>query len=431
MSTLEITGGRPLRGRLRVPGDKSISHRALILGALAEGTSHVTGMAAGDDVARTAAALQALGAGVDFVVLDRVGAATVAGGRGRLHESATPLDVANSGTSMRLLAGVCASLPWTTTIGGDESLSGRPMDRVAVPLRRMGAAVDGVGDRVRPPLTVRGGDLHGIEYFLPVPSAQVKGAVLLAGLGAQGDTIVRESVLTRAHTEEMLAAVGGDVEVGADRLTTRVRPGKLDPFRLDVPGDPSQAAFWVVAACITPGSDVVIERVYVGQARAGFLDVLRRMGALVDVEPVGDGTADIRARYGRLQGTGVGGSEVAGLIDEIPVLAVAAALADGPTTFADASELRVKETDRAAALASELAALGIPVEERPDGLVMPGGMRFRGGAVRSHGDHRMAMAMAVAGMASDENAGVVRIEGWESVLTSYPGFEEDLEQLCR
>ncbi len=430
-STLEVAGGRPLRGRLRVPGDKSISHRALLLGALAEGTSHVTGMAAGDDVARTAAALQALGAGVDFDVVDRVGAATVSGGRRRLHASATPLEVANSGTSMRLLAGVCASLPWTTTIGGDESLSGRPMDRVAVPLRRMGAAVDGVGDTVRPPLTVRGGDLHGIDYVLPVPSAQVKGTVLLAGLGAEGDTVVRESVLTRAHTEEMLAAVGGDVEVSADHLTTRVRASKLEPFRLDVAGDPSQAAFWVVAACITPGSDVVIERVYVGQARAGFLDVLRRMGALVDVEPAADGTADIRARYGPLRGTAVGGAEVAGLIDEIPVLAVAAALAEGPTTFADASELRVKETDRAAALASELAALGIPVEERPDGLVVPGAMRFRGGAVRSHGDHRMAMAMAVAGMASDENAGVVRIEGWDSVLTSYPGFEEDLQQLCR
>ncbi|MGI8683491.1 MAG: 3-phosphoshikimate 1-carboxyvinyltransferase [Acidimicrobiales bacterium] len=431
MSALEVSGGRPLRGTLRVPGDKSISHRALLLAALAEGTSHITGLAAGDDVARTAAALQALGAGIDFVVLDRVAGATVAGGRDRLHESAAPLDVGNSGTGMRLLAGVCASLPWTTTIGGDESLSGRPMDRVAVPLRRMGAQVEGTGDADRPPLVVRGGDLRGIEYDLPVPSAQVKGAVLLAGLGAEGDTVVREAVLTRAHTEEMLATVGADVEVSADRLTTRVRAGKLEPFRLDVPGDPSQAAFWVVAACITPGSDVVVERVYVGQARAGFLDVLRRMGALVDVEPAGDGTADIRARYGPLHGTEVGGSEVAGLIDEIPVLAVAAAFADGPTTFADAAELRVKETDRIAALASELAALGVAVEEKPDGLVVAGGPRLRGGSVRSHGDHRIAMAMAVAGMATGEGDGAVRIDGWDAVATSYPGFDEDLRSLWR
>jgi len=414
-----------------VPGDKSISHRALILAALAEGTSRVTGLASGDDVARTAAALQALGAEVDLVVLDGAATATVAGGRGRLHESAVPLDVGNSGTGMRLLAGVCASLPWTTILVGDESLSGRPMDRVAVPLRRMGARVEGTGDALRPPLTVRGGDLRGIEYDLPVPSAQVKGAVLLAGLGAEGDTVVRESVLTRAHTEEMLAAVGGDVEVSDDRLTTRVRASTLEPFRLDVPGDPSQAAFWIVAACITPGSDVVVERVYVGQARAGFLDVLRRMGALVDVELADEGTADIRARYGSLHGTEVGGSEVAGLIDEIPVLAVAAAVADGPTTFADAAELRVKETDRAAALASELAAVGVPVEERPDGLAVPGGARLRGGPVRSHGDHRIAMAMAVAGMAGSEGAGAVRIEGWDAVATSYPGFEEDLRLLCR
>ena len=432
MSVLEVTGGRPLRGRLRVPGDKSVSHRALLLAALAEGTSHVTGLALGDDVARTADALRGLGARVDVVRADRSATATVTGGRHRLHAAAGPLDLGNSGTGMRLLAGVCASLPWTSTLTGDESLGTRPMDRVARPLRLMGAVVEGTGESVRPPLTVRGGDLHGIDYELPVPSAQVKGAVLLAGLGAAGETVVRESVLSRAHTEELLAVAGADVEVSTDHLTTRVRAGTLAPFRVHVPGDPSQAAFWVVAACITPGSDVTVEGVYVGQARAGFLDVLARMGASVEVDRHDDGTADIRARYGPLHGTDVGGAEVPGLIDEIPVLAVAAAVAEGPTTFTGAAELRVKETDRVATLTSELAAVGARVEGRPDGLTVPGGGRFHGLAARSHGDHRIAMALAVAGLASDAGGGTpVRIDGWEAVDTSYPGFADDLERLCR
>lgn len=432
MTALEVTGGRPLRGRIRAPGDKSVSHRALILASLAEGTSHVSGLASGDDVARTAAALRLLGAGVDLIVLDRSATATVAGGRDRLRGSAVPLDLGNSGTGMRLLAGLCASLPWTTTLTGDDSLSSRPMDRVAEPLRRMGARVEGTGEGGRPPLTVRGGGLTGIDYDLAVPSAQVKGAILLAGLGAEGDTVVRERVLTRAHTEEMLATVGADVVVSADRLTTRVRAGTFEPFRMDVPGDPSQAAFWLVAACMTPGSDVVVEHVYVGQARVGFLDVLRRMGADLEMEEHDDGTADIRARFGPLRGTEVGGDEVPGLIDEIPVLAVAAAVAEGPTTFSGAAELRVKETDRVATLAAELVGVGTRIEERPDGLMVPGGGRFRAGVVQSHGDHRIAMALAVAGLASAGDRGTpIRIEGWDAVATSYPGFADDMERLCR
>ena len=426
MTALEVAGGRPLRGRLRVPGDKSISHRALLLAALAEGSSHVTGLATGEDVAHTAAAVRSLGAKVDLEGTT----ATVAGGRSRLRAPAGPLDLGNSGTGMRLLAGVCASLPWTTTLTGDESLSTRPMDRVAVPLRAMGAGVDGNGDRLLPPLVLRGGRLAGIDYTLPVASAQVKGAVLLAGLDADGDTIVREAVPTRAHTEEMLALLGADVRVTDGGLTTRVRRSTLEPFRLQVPGDPSQAAFWVVAACITPGSDVVVEGVYVGQARAAFLDVLVRMGADVELHRRDDGTADIRARYGPLKGTTVGGDEVPGLIDEIPVLAVAAAVADGETVFADAAELRVKETDRVATLASELGTVNGAVEPRADGLIVSGrASPLRGGVVQSHGDHRIAMALAVAGLAATD--GVVRIEGWEAVATSYPGFEDDLERLCR
>ena len=427
MSVLEVVGGRALRGRVQVPGDKSISHRALLLAALANGTSRISGLSAGDDVARTARALVALGAGVERN--EGLGMATVCGGRQRLRRAPAPIDVGNSGTTMRLLAGVCASLPWPTVLAGDESLSSRPMDRVVVPLRAMGADAAGDGERHLPPLRVSGGSLHGIDYELPVPSAQVKGAILLAGLSADGETVVREAVPTRAHTEEMLAAFGAEVDVSPDRLTTRVRRSELRPFELEVPGDPSQAAFWVVAACITPGSDLVVEGVYVGQARSGFLDVLARMGAAVDVRPTGQGRADIHARSGPLRATEVSGAEVPGLIDEIPALAVAAAAAAGTTTFRDAGELRVKESDRVATLTEELSGLGCRVEALPDGLVVRGAAELRGGDVSSHGDHRIAMALAVAGMAGAA-AEPVRVHGWEAVGTSYPGFDEDMVRLC-
>ena len=422
MSSLEITGGRPLRGRVRVPGDKSISHRALILAARAEGTSTLRGLSPGHDVRRTAAAVTLLGAEV------HVGAdgERVTGGAGRLFGPAVPVDVGNSGTTIRLLAGFCAPFSWLTVLTGDDSVSRRPMGRVAEPLERMGATVECSGPACTPPLTVRGGCLRGIDYQLPVPSAQVKGAVLLAGLGAGGQTVVRERVRTRAHTEEMLAACGADVEVSADGLTTRLRPSRLRPFELDVPGDPSQAAFWAVAACITPGSEVVVERVYVGPGRAGFVDVLVRMGAHLELERVDDTTAHLHARYGPLRATEVGGAEVAGLIDEIPVLAVAAAVAEGATVFRDAAELRVKETDRVTTVAAELAGLGATVEPLADGLVVSGGGRLAGGRAHSHGDHRVAMALAVAGLSTP---GPTRIDGWDAVATSYPGFEADLQSL--
>jgi 3-phosphoshikimate 1-carboxyvinyltransferase len=398
-----VEGGRPLRGTLRVPGDKSISHRALLLAARAEGTSVVRGLSTGEDVQATAAAVAAMGAVLDG---DRI-----TGGVERLHAAPGVVDVGNSGTAMRLLAGWVAPFPWRTTLRGDASVDRRPMERVAEPLRLMGAGIEAS----YPPLVVDGGRLHGIDYTLPVPSAQVKGAVLLAGLGAEGETVVRESVPTRAHTEEMLAACGADIEV--DGLVVCLRPSKLEPFRLDVPGDPSQAAFWIVAACIVPGSELTVAPVYLGPARAAFLEVLRRMGADVTVE--GDA---VHARYGALVATEVGGDEVPGLIDEVPVLAVAAAAAEGTTVFRDAAELRVKESDRIATIVSELTALGVAAEATDDGLLVHGG-GLGPGAVRSHGDHRIAMAMAVAGLATP---GVTRIEGWDAVATSYPSFEEDL-----
>jgi 3-phosphoshikimate 1-carboxyvinyltransferase len=420
MSTMTVEGGTgPLRGRLRVPGDKSISHRALLLAALAAGRSRVTGLSRGDDVACTAAAIRAMGAEID--------GDSIVGGRARLREPSRVIDVGNSGTGIRLLAGLCASFPWLTVLQGDGSIAMRPMERVAEPLRRMGATIDGRQDGRFPPLVVRGGALRGIDLDLTVPSAQVKAAVLLAGLAAEGTTVVRERVPTRAHSEEMLAACGADVHISDDGLTTTLRPSELEPFELDVPGDPSQASFWLVAACLVPESEVTVEHVYVGRARAGFLDVLRRMGADIDVQPTGPHIATITARHSPdLQGTTIGGAEVAGLIDEVPVLAVIAAVAEGPTEVSGAAELRVKESDRVATTTALLKALGAAVEPRADGLQITGGARLQPGHVDAAGDHRIAMAGAVAALVAQ---GPTRIAGWGAVRTSYPRFEDDLAHL--
>ena len=416
MSTFTVVGGTPLRGTVRVPGDKSISHRALLLGALAEGTSTVRNLSTGADVARTRAAVEAMGARVERDgVRERI-----SGGASLLREPERVLDVGNSGTSIRLLAGMCAGLPWLTMLEGDASIASRPMDRVAEPLRRMGAFVDGRGEGRYPPLVVRGGRLHGIEYDVPMASAQVKSAVLLAGLGAEGETVVRETSPTRAHTEEMLAACGADIVV--DGLVVRLRPSVLKPFELDVPGDPSQAAFWIVAACIVPGSDVTVEGIYLGPARTGFLDALRRMGADIEVD---QSAGAVRARSSELRATDVSGAEIPGL-DEIPVLAVAAARAKGATAFTGIDELVVKESNRLATISSELAALGGRVEAGRDRLVVYGPSAMHGGALRSHGDHRIAMAMAVAALGAD---GETTIDGWDAVATSYPEFSRDLERL--
>jgi 3-phosphoshikimate 1-carboxyvinyltransferase len=429
VTVFRVAGGRPLRGRVRVPGDKSISHRALMLAAIADGTSVVRGLADGDDVARTAGAVSAMGAAID--------GERITGGSSCLHESATVIDVGNSGTSMRLLAGLSAGYDWLTVFAGDESLSRRPMDRVAEPLRAMGARVDGRDGGRLPPLIVRGGRLQALEYTPPVASAQVKSAILLAGLGAEGETVIHEPRPTRAHTEELLVACGADLDVSADGRTVRLRASPLAPLRLDIPGDPSQAAFWVVAACIIPGSDVVVEGVYLGAARTGFLDVLQRMGADV-TRPDED---VLRARFGPLTATDVEADEVPALIDEIPVLAVAAAVAAGVTTFRGADELRVKESDRIATITEGLRAFGVDAEPTADGLAVTGqgpsgptegvmGARLGVGpterVIQSHGDHRVAMAMAVAALAAE---GEFAIEGWDAVATSYPTFEQHLAEL--
>ncbi|MHB8464628.1 MAG: 3-phosphoshikimate 1-carboxyvinyltransferase [Acidimicrobiales bacterium] len=414
---LTITPGRPLVGRVRAPGDKSISHRALLLGALAQGETVIRGLSDGDDVRRTARAVAALGADV------RQGRGEVVVRGGSLHEPLGPIDLGNSGTGMRLLTGVVAGFDWLTILHGDESLSRRPMDRVADPLRSMGATLDGREGGRYPPLVIRGGELRGIDYTPPVASAQLKSAVLLAGLHASGATTVHERVRTRAHTEEMLAAFGARIDVDDAAIT--VYPSALVATRVDVPVDPSHAAFWVVAGCVVPGSDITVEDVYVGHGRAGFVDVLGRMGADIDVVAKDATTADIRARAGALRATVVEGDEVPGLIDEIPVLAVAAAYAEGTTEFRDAAELTVKETDRVATTVAMLRALGVGAEPRADGFVVRGG-RPHGADLDTAGDHRIAMAGAVAALGAETPS---TLRGWRAVDTSYPGFAAHLEQL--
>jgi 3-phosphoshikimate 1-carboxyvinyltransferase len=422
----------PLSGTLRVPGDKSVSHRALILAGLASGTSTITGLSAGLDVRHTREAMQELGA--DLTEADDagssfgVGTLTVLGGA--LHEPRRVLDVGNSGTGARLLAGICAGQPFRSVITGDESIAVRPMDRVVEPLRAMGAEIDGRDGGRFTPLTIKGGNLRGIDYTPPMASAQVKSAVLLAGLFAAGTTTVRESVPTRRHTEEMLAEHGVDVttERNSDETVITLHPGPVRPGTFAVPGDPSQAAFWICAAAAVPGSDVTVENLYLAPERSGFLSVLLSMGADLDIDRTG-GT--VRARGRELHGMVVTGEQLPDLIDEVPALAVAGALAaSGALEFRDAAELRTKESDRIETVLSMIRALGGEAAGDPTGLVVqakgPDGLRS--GRVVSHHDHRIAMAAAVASVAMREGD-TVEIDDWACVATSYPGFLDDLDAL--
>jgi 3-phosphoshikimate 1-carboxyvinyltransferase len=423
---MEVRGGNALVGSIRVPGDKSISHRALLLAALAKGDSTITGLSDGDDVHRTLLAIEALGARV----VEDDGTVRVTGGRDRLHPAAGPLDLGNSGTGMRLLIGVLAGLDGTTELTGDASLTTRPMDRVAEPLELMGATVTGHGERCLPPVAITGAHLRGIDYRPPMASAQVKSAVLLAGIAAEGETVVREPVPTRTHTEDMLADAGATISVsdeGGERVV-RVRRSDLRPGTISVPGDPSQAAFWIVGGLVVPGSRVTVSDVYLGRQRSGYLDVLRRMGARIEVrDPVGE-TGTISSCTSALRGTEIRAAEIPSL-DEVPILAVAAAVAQGQSRFLDVGELRVKESDRLAATVAMLEAVGADAAVDGDDLIVAGGATIRAGRFDSRGDHRMAMAMAIAGAACPSISDVTTIAGWGSVGTSYPRFSIDLSTL--
>lgn len=428
---LTFAGATPLRGRLRVPGDKSISHRALLFAAMADGRSRLTGLAAGDDVARTRQLVADLG-----VVIEGAPPAVTVTGRGvaSLAEPAGVLDCGNSGTTMRTGAGLLAGRPFLSVLAGDASLAQRPMARVVQPLRVMGATVDGRAGGTLPPLVVRGGRLTGGVFTLAVASAQVKTALVLAGLQADGVTEITEPSPSRDHTERMLAAAGAPLI--ASGCTVRVEAGAPGPFDLEVPGDPSSAAFFVVGAAVTAGSEVVVEGVCCNPTRIAFVEVLRRMGAPVEVavtgERLGEPVGEIRVGAAPLHATRIAGDEIPHVQDELPVLAVAAAFAEGVTEIADAAELRVKESDRIAGIATLLAGLGVAVETAADALTIHGRAPRTaraprdGRALDSRGDHRLAMAAAVAANALP---GERVVTGWESVAVSYPGFADDLAAL--
>ncbi len=427
----------PLRGVVRVPGDKSISHRALILGALAEGPTAVRGWLPAADCLATLACVRALGVRVDVAPDDPTSLTVHGVGPDGLHEPDDVLDCDGSGTTMRLLCGLLAGRPFFSVLTGREALRRRPMRRVAEPLRLMGATVLGRQNGAYAPLAVQGGRLEAIEYPMPVASAQVKSALLLAGLQANGVTTVHQPGPARDHTERMLKAMHAPIHVeGAtvrvERPKAPLRPLGTDEAPFHVPGDISSAAFLVVAGLLVPDSELLVAGVGVNPTRTGLLDILAAMGADIaverrrqaDVEPI----ADLRVRAGELRGTHVGGELVVRAIDEFPILAVAATQAHGQTLVQDAAELRVKETDRIANVARELNKMGARVEPRPDGFVVHGPTPLRGAEVDSHGDHRLAMALAVAALIAE---GPTTIRGAEVMADSFPGFTETLLSLTR
>ncbi len=417
-------GNAALQGRIRVPGDKSISHRAVILASLAEGVSDCSGFLDSADTRATMAALRQMGVRItqkdEFLSIDGVG----------LHGLSAPpgiLDLGNSGTSARLLLGVMAGQRFASTLSGDESLVRRPMRRVADPLNMMNADVRTSPEGTLPVRVPGNRRLCGIEYELPVASAQLKSALLLAGLYAEGKTVIIEPALTRDHTERLLRYFGCPVTRSGNRLT--IESGVLQANRLRIPGDISSAAFFLVGGCIVPGSDLVIEGVGINPTRQAVVEILNMMGADISVTNVVDGAAeplaDLRVKYRPLHGISIPGALVPIAIDEFPAIMVAACYAKGKTVLKDAAELRVKESDRIQALADGLDRIGIAVESRPDGLSVTGGQP-RGGIVDSYGDHRIAMAFSVAGLAAQ---GPITIRDCNNVATSFPGFIDCARQV--
>jgi len=426
---LRVRPARRLTGRAEVPGDKSISHRAALLSSIARGVTEVHGYLEAEDCLRSLAAIEALGV---EVTRKGPGEYRIAGaGLRGLSEPGDVIDCGNSGTTARLLLGILAGQPFWTMLTGDESLRRRPMGRVAEPLRRMGATVVGRADGARLPLAVHGADrLTAIDYLLPVASAQLKSALLLAGLYADGPVAVREPAASRDHSERMLRRFGVLVET-ADGMV-RLTPSELTGTTLRVPGDLSSAAFLLAAALVVPGSRVTVAGVGLNPTRTGLLEVLGEMGARLGVTPE-EGSGDpieplgsIVAEMSELRGTRVAGALIPRLIDEVPVLAVVAALAGGRTEIRDAAELRVKESDRIATLARGLGAMGVRVSELPDGLAIDGGARLRGARVASGGDHRLALALAVAGLAAD---GETVVDDTACIETSFPRFAETVNAL--
>ncbi|MBE9175328.1 3-phosphoshikimate 1-carboxyvinyltransferase [Synechocystis salina LEGE 06155] len=424
--------GVALTGRLRVPGDKSISHRALMLGAIATGETIIEGLLLGEDPRSTAHCFRAMGAQISELNSEKI---IVQGrGLGQLQEPSTVLDAGNSGTTMRLMLGLLAGQrDCLFTVTGDDSLRQRPMSRVIQPLQQMGAKIWARNNGKFAPLAVQGSQLKPIHYHSPIASAQVKSCLLLAGLTTEGDTTVTEPALSRDHSERMLQAFGAKLTIDpATHSVTVHGPAHLTGQRVVVPGDISSAAFWLVAASILPGSELLVENVGINPTRTGVLEVLAQMGA--DITPenerlvTGEPVADLRVRSSRLQGCTFGGEIIPRLIDEIPILAVAAAFAEGTTRIEDAAELRVKESDRLAAIASELGKMGARVTEFADGLEIQGGTPLKGAEVDSLTDHRIAMALAIAALGS---GGQTILNRAEAAAISYPEFFTTLGEVAQ
>lgn len=428
--------GLSLQGRIRVPGDKSISHRSLMLGALAQGETVVRGLLLGEDPRSTAKCFQAMGATISELNTEEVRIQGI--GLGQLLEPADVLDAGNSGTTLRLMLGILASHPGRFfTVTGDGSLRSRPMSRVVTPLRRMGAEIWGRKEGSLAPLAIRGQALKPIHYHSPIASAQVKSCILLAGLMTEGKTTVTEPALSRDHSERMLRAFGADLLVDPETCSVTVTgPATLNGQTVVVPGDISSAAFWLVAGAIVPGSDLTIENVGVNPTRTGVLEALEMMGADItreqEREVAGEPVADLRVRYAGsanrapLKACEIAGDLIPRLIDEIPILTVAAAFADGTTIVRDAQELRVKESDRIAVMATQLNQMGARVTELPDGLEIVGGSSLTGQEVDSYTDHRIAMSLAIAALNAK---GTTTIRRAEAAAVSYPDFVPTLEQI--
>ena len=425
----QVTLARPNRlvGTVSLPGDKSISHRAALFNAIATGRATVSNLSPGADVVSTLRCLQQLG--VTIKPSNQAGTYEIVGlGTRGLTEPTDILDAGNSGTTLRLLSGVLAHHPFFSVLTGDASLRSRPVYRVVEPLRLMGAELTARdGDR-RPPLAISGTDLRGIEYTLPVASAQVKTAITLAALVADAPTTIHQPALSRDHTELMLRAMGAVVE--EEGLSLTVHPSDLQAIDVEVPGDISSAAFWLVAAVCHPDAEVRVLNVGVNPTRTGVLEVLKAMGADVQIENPrtsgGEAVADLVAKSSELKATEIAGDLLVSAIDEIPILAVAACFAEGSTVVRDAQELRVKESDRIQSVVQELGRLGASVEEREDGLVVHGGMPLKGAIVESHGDHRMAMSLAVAGSLASGETSVLDTTAAD---ISYPTFWKTLASL--
>ena len=429
--TLKIDGSQsgPFTGSITVPGDKSISHRSLMLGAIAKGTTRIKGLLLGEDPRSTAACFSAMGAKVSALEDEWV---TVEGTGGSLQEPDGVLDAGNSGTTLRLMLGLLASQPGKFfAVTGDDSLRSRPMKRVIAPLTQMGAAIAGKADNTLAPLGVTGKQLTPFHYHSPIASAQVKSCILLAGLSINGDTTVTEPTLSRDHSERMLKAFGANLSIDSDTNSVTLHgPAQLIGQTVIVPGDISSAAFWLVAAAITPGSNLLIENVGINPTRTGVLDALAAMNADITLENqrdvTGEPVADLRVRHSQLKGCKIGSELIPRLIDEVPILAVAALFAEGTTKITDAAELRVKESDRLAVTASELTKLGGQIVEHPEGLEITGmgaDAVLSGATLDSYTDHRIAMSLAIAATRSQS---VVKIDRADAAAVSYPSFFETL-----